>query len=63
VQKGAEVQSGEWCREMQRCSIGVEMWSCRWRGAEVQRCRGVELQRCSGAVVDNENFKVHLMGL
>mgnify|MGYP006973774474 CR=1 FL=1 len=26
---------------MQRCSIGVEMWRCRCRGAEVQtRCRG-----------------------
>ena len=46
------MQSGDWRREeMQRCSIGVEMWRCRcaeveWcRGAEVQRCR--DLQRCA----------------
>jgi len=38
------VQSGEErCREIQRCSIGVEMW----------RCRGVE--RCSGSAEVNHS--------
>ena len=38
------MQSGEErCREMQRCSIGVEMW----------RCRGVE--RCSGSAEVNHS--------
>ena len=40
------VQSGEErCRELQRCSIGVEMW----------RCRGVE--RCSGSAEVNHSHR------
>jgi len=40
------MQSGEErCREMQRCSIGVEMW----------RCRGVE--RCSGSAEVNHSHR------
>ena len=40
------VQSGEErCREIQRCSIGVEMW----------RCRGVE--RCSGSAEVNHSHR------
>ena len=40
------VQSGEErCREIQRCSMGVEMW----------RCRGVE--RCSGSAEVNHSHR------